>query len=89
MFNNMLLGVRTTVDINDDLMTELKRVAADTRRSLKDLIEDAIRASLARDRAPRGGATGQRVLTFKGRGVQPGVNLNSMRDLLDLMDGPS
>jgi len=85
----MLLCVRTTVDISDDLMTELKRVAADTRRSLKDLIEDAIRASLARSRAPRGGSIEQRVLTFRGRGVQRGVNLDSMRDLLDLMDGPS
>ena len=68
-------------------MTELKRVAADTRRSLKDLIEDTIRASLARGRAPTGGYLEQRVLTFKGRGVQPGVNLDSRRDLLELMDG--
>ena len=85
----MLLCMRTTVDISNDLMIELKRVAADTRRSLKDLIEDAIRSSLAQRRTPRAGANGPRVLTFKGRGVQPGVNLDSTRDLLDLMDGRS
>ena len=83
----MLLCMRTTVDISDDLMVELKRAAAETRRSLKDLIEDAIRSSLAQRRTPRSGANGPRVLTFKGRGVQTGVNLDSTRDLLDLMDG--
>ncbi len=85
----MLLCMRTTVDISDDLMRELKRVAADTQRSLKDLIEDAIRASLAVRQAPQGTSTGQQVLTFKGKGIQPGVNLDSMRDLLDIMDGGS
>ena len=85
----MFLCMRTTVDISDDLMTELKRVAADTRRSLRDLIEDAIRASLAQGKAPRSGSTGQRVITFKGRGVQRGVNLDSTRELLDIMDSRS
>ena len=85
----MLLCMRTTVDISDDLMRDLKRVAADTRRSLKELIEDAIRASLAARHAPRGTQPGHQVLTFKGKGIQPGVTLDSMRDLLDIMDSGS
>jgi hypothetical protein len=81
--------MRTTVDINDDLLTELKRVAADTRRSLKDLIEDAIRASLAQGKAPREAPAAQHLITFRGRGVQRGANLDSMRELLDIMDSSS
>ena len=81
--------MRTTVDINDDLLTELKRLAADTRRTLKELIEDAIRASLAPGKATRSGSSAEHVITFKGRGVQRGLNLDSMRELLDIMDGSS
>ena len=83
----MFLCMRTTVDINDELLTELKRVAAETHRSLKDLIEDAIRASLAPRRAPDDEASTRRIVTFRGNGVRPGVNLDNMRELLDIMEG--
>jgi len=85
---DMLLCVRTTVDISDDVLIELKRVAAERRRPLRELIEDAIRASLAKQ-AEQQQAESVRVLTFRGRGVQRGVNLDNMRELLDIMEGPS
>jgi metal-responsive CopG/Arc/MetJ family transcriptional regulator len=85
----MLLCVRTTVDINDDLLIELKRVAAERRRPLRELIEDAIRSSLAKQAEPQQQAKSLRLLTFRGRGIQRGVNLDSMRELLDIMEGPS
>ena len=85
----MLLCMRTSVDINDDLLTDLKRVAADTRRSLKDLIEDAIRVLLAQGKATNSGSIAVHVITFRGRGVQRGVNLDSTRELLDIMDSRS
>ena len=85
----MLLCMRTTVDINDDLLIELKRVAAERRQSLKELIEDAIRSSLAYRKKPRNQKEIQHPVTFRGRGVQRGVNLDSMRELLDIMEGSS
>ena len=85
----MFLCVRTTVDISDDLMIELKKRAAQTRRPLKELIEDAIRSSLARGKVARKPEVSERVITFRGRGVQPGVNLDSMRELIDIMEKPS
>lgn len=85
----MLLCMRTTVDISDDLMIELKRVAAELRRPLRELIEDAIRSSLAKNKEPRRQKESQRVITFRGRGVRPGVHLDSMRELLDIMEGSS
>jgi len=81
--------MRTTVDISDDLMIELKRISAERRRPLKELIEDAIRSSLAKRGEPHRQEESTRVLTYRGRGVQRGVNLDSMRELLDVMEGPS
>jgi hypothetical protein len=86
---DMLLCVRTTVDIQDDLLIELKRVAAERRRPLKELIEDAIRASLQQGKAARRRKERPSVITFRGRGVKSGVNLDSMQELLDVMDGTS
>ena len=48
----MFLCMRTTVDINDDLLIELKRLAAQSHRSLRDLIEEALRADLAAGEQP-------------------------------------
>ena len=83
----MFLCMRTTIDIQDDLLVELKRLAAESNRTLKDLVEDAIRAALALRRAEVTGAARQELITFKGKGVQRGVNLDSTSELLDRMDG--
>jgi len=68
--------MRTTVRIDDQLLTEAKTVAAETGRTLTGLVEDALREMLARRRV---GAQRKRVTlkTFKGRGLQPGVDLDS------------
>jgi hypothetical protein len=79
--------MRTTVDIQDDLLIQLKQRAARSRRPLRELIEDAIRASLAMSEEARDRTDSPRVVTFKGRGVRRGVNLDSMRELLDIMEG--
>ncbi|MGA2614934.1 MAG: ribbon-helix-helix protein, CopG family [Spirochaetia bacterium] len=79
--------MRTTIDIQDDLLIELKRLAAQSNRTLKDLVEDAIRAALALRRSEVTGAERQALITFKGKGVQRGVSLDSTSELLDLMDG--
>jgi hypothetical protein len=84
----MFLCMRTTIDVQDDLLVELKRVAAEINRTLKELIEDAIRAALALRRAEVTTAGGSPpIVTFRGKGVQRGVNLNSTSELLDVMDG--
>lgn len=79
--------MRTTVDIADDVLIELKRLAAESRRPLREVMEDALRAELSRRRASSGDPRPERVITYRGRGVRAGVNLDSTVDLLDLMDG--
>jgi hypothetical protein len=82
----MICDMRTTIRLDDDLLREAKAYAIATDRTLTRLIEDALREALAR-RAARPRRRRLRLRTFKGRGVQPGVNLDSNAALLDLMEG--
>ena len=78
--------MRTTIRLDDELLTRTKELAARTSRSLTGVIEDALREMLARqsqaaERPP------VRLPTFAGKGLQPGVDLDDSEALLDLMDG--
>jgi len=62
-----------------------------TRAGLRSLpernwIEDALRESLARRDARPGHRKAVVIPTFKGKGVQPGVDLDSSAALLEVMD---
>lgn len=83
----MLLCVRTTIDVDDELMLELKRVSAETHKSLKTLVIDAIRSSLSKREAGPKEAGKQKLITFRGNGVRLGVSIDSMRELLEVMEG--
>jgi hypothetical protein len=78
--------MRTTIRLDDELLTQAKLEAARTGRTLTAVIEDALREVLARsgrtDAEPR-----PRLPTFRGRGVRPGVDLDDSASLLDLMEG--
>jgi hypothetical protein len=81
--------MRTTVRLDDHLLASAKLEAARTGRTLTTLIEDALRAELARSNQAR---PGPRVAlpTFRGRGLCPGVDLDdsaALRDLMDRADG--
>jgi Bacterial antitoxin of type II TA system, VapB len=83
--------MRTTIRINDALLKEAKAAALATNRTLTELVEDALRETLARRRSAAGR---ERITlpTFKGSGLQPGVDLDDSAALLDLIeqhDGPS
>jgi hypothetical protein len=77
--------MRTTIRVDDSLLRQAKAAAAASGRSLNDLIVDAIRAALSvRPAATR---AGEPLPTYKGRGLQPGVDLDDSVALADLMDG--
>lgn len=70
----------------DDLMRQAKRLAADTDRTLTQLIEDALRTTLARRAHPP--ARHRYTLPTGGEGgLNPGVDLDDSAALLDLMEG--
>lgn len=82
----MFLCMRTTVEIRDDLMLELKRLAVETNKSLKDVFDEILRSELARRQAHGKVPKVDRAITYRGNGVLPGVHLDSMNELLDIME---
>jgi hypothetical protein len=77
--------MRTTIRLDDQLLRDAKAVAAQTGRTLTEVIEDALRESLSRRK--KGGSRKQVILpTFRGNGLLPGVDLDDSAALLDLMD---
>ncbi|MBI4202296.1 MAG: DUF2191 domain-containing protein, partial [Chloroflexi bacterium] len=73
---------------DDELLKEAKGVAEATGRTLAEVVEDALRESLARRRV-RTGPTVITLPTFKGSGLCPGVDLDNSAALLDLMSSPN
>jgi len=79
--------MRTTIRLDDQLLKEAKAAAAASGRTFTELVEGALRETLARRKA---GPPRQRVTlpTFKGTGLMPGVDLDNSAALLDLMELP-
>ena len=76
--------MRTTIDVNDALLTAVKARAAHEQRTLKETFEQALREYLS---SPSGEPTdAPRIPTFRGRGVQPGVDLTDNAALQAIMD---
>lgn len=81
----MIRCMRTTIRLDDDLLRAAKRRAAESNRTLTAVIEDALRIVLAsREAAP--GARPE-LPTFKGTGLQAGVDIDDSAALLELMEG--
>ena len=78
--------MRTTIRINDRLLAEAKKLAAERGTTLTAVIEDSLRAAISRHE-PRVRRSKFRFPTFKGGGLQPGVDLDDTSALLDLMEG--
>jgi len=74
--------VRTTVNINDDLLRRAREQALADGRALGDVVDDALRAHLAR---PLGTGTVE-LPTYGGSGLQPGVDLDDKDRLAALLD---
>ncbi len=77
--------MRTTITIDDHLLDEVRRRAAELRQTVSQVIEDSVRESLLRCREDA--REPFRVRTFNGGGYQPGVDLDDNAALLDLMGG--
>ena len=77
--------MRTTINVDDDLLREVKGVAVRSGKSMNDVIEDALRESLARRRDQGKGPT-RPMPRFHGGPPFPGVDLNSWASLLDRDD---
>jgi hypothetical protein len=82
--------MRTTVRLDDQLLSAAKKTAAETGRTLTPVIEDALRQSLAKSKTANKPARFRLPVLDLGE-TMPGVDLDNSAALLDLMeagDGP-
>ena len=75
--------MRTTVNIDDQLLVLAKQRAVAGGRSLSDIVNDALRILVAERAAERGAV---RLPVFGGSGLQPGVDLEDKEALAALLD---
>ena len=76
--------MRTIITLDDDLHRRAKAFAVKTGTTLTALVEEALRAKLAARSARRPPV---RLPVFRGNGLQEGLSLDHMGDVLDRMDG--
>ena len=77
--------MRTTIRLDDTLLRRAKALAAASGVSLNQVIEDAVRAALA-SRLPAARVREPQLPTYRGRGLRPGIDLDDMAALRDVMD---
>jgi len=84
-FGLMLLCMRTTIDLDDLLLGELKQQAAHRGSTLRELVNDLLRQAMA---APEPNAKYRfNWKPHRGGRIQPGVRLDDRNSLFDLTDG--
>jgi hypothetical protein len=76
--------MRTTVDIDDQLLLYAKHQAVQQGCTLKQILEDALRDFFSNQSRQHDPVS---LETFSGAGLKPGVNLDNGRSLNDIMDG--
>lgn len=80
--------MRTTIRLDERLLGEVKAVAAQERRTLTSVIDDALRQFLARRAASRKRREPVELAVLSGGGgLRPGVDLNDTAALLAIMEG--
>lgn len=77
--------MRTTLNIDDQLLKLAKHQAVEQSISLSMFIDNMLRQSLLKPSVERKAV---RLVTAAGPGVKPGVDLDNGRSLLDIMDDP-
>jgi hypothetical protein len=77
--------MRTTLTIDDHLLSEAKAVAARTHRSIGSVFEDALRQMPARARNPRSATEAVSLPTDGGSGLQPGIDLENKDQIITLL----
>lgn len=77
--------MRTTITLDDALARDIKRAAAKQHITVSEYLERAARSELAR-RTTSTDRQAFRLVTFKGDGAQPGIDLTRPRQVLEDLD---
>ena len=76
--------MKTTFDLPDDLVIEAKKLAAELRCPLRDLVQAGLRAELYRRRAPRSAGSDREIrwVTVDG-GLPPGLDVSDRASMYE------
>ncbi len=75
--------MKTTIDIADTLLRDAKHVAAQEGITLRELVEDGLRRAIAGRQRPR--PFKLRDASFRGEGLQPGIEEGNWEQIRDLI----
>ena len=77
---------RTTIRLDDQLLKEAKRLAADSGTTLTAVIEESLRARLYRTKERGATRKPVRLKTSGAGGLQPGIDLDDSAALIEAME---
>ena len=77
--------MRTTFDLSDELLEAAKAQALKQRTTLKQVVEDALRASLFQ-KAPPEDERPFELLTYGSSGLRPGVDIEHFAAIIESED---
>ncbi len=76
--------MRTSIDIDDALFYEAKKIALDSKQKFNTVIENALRTMIVKKNTkPKSKIS---LITTSGSGLNHGVDLDSNQSLADIMD---
>jgi hypothetical protein len=78
--------MRTTLTIQDALLRKARQISLERNLSVGEVVEEALRLTLGAQAKGRP-AQRRKLKTFRGDGLQPGVDLTSSAALLEVMEG--
>jgi hypothetical protein len=81
--------VRTTLSISDGLLDLAKKASRERRITLGEMVEEALRLTLAVRTKSCEQPERPQLITFDGTGLMPGVDLDSSASLLESMEARS
>jgi hypothetical protein len=76
--------MRTTLNVADHLLIEARKVAADRRTTLTEIVEESLRAFLASERARPPAAKDLAIPVNREARPVPGVTLDDTSELLEI-----
>jgi len=83
---DIIMLMRTTLTLNDDVLKMARQRAARENRPVRDIINESLRVGLTAHETRKRKGYVFRLKVVPGR-VMPGVDLNDRDKLFDIMDG--
>lgn len=80
----MMMGVRTTVNIDERLLAEAKIIAARSNRTLGEVIDDALRVLVIERQRSEPAGKRSTLPVFHGH-LRPGVNLENKEQMAEIL----